>query len=278
MTELSQRPEQVEDQASPSGGRVDALPQRPEPHPPLIQPGHRVDQVPQRPAQPVQPPHHQRVPRAQLPQDLLQLRPPVPVPPTPDRSTPGSTPPRSAHRPAGPGSAPRSTPARTPTDAPPAQRTNNLVTRRARHVVSDAGCATAIEPRKRAHKPIAASVPETSGGGTPTGAGAGPLVSARCEHRYKGGVSATRRGRSRRARRSMSHASGRGHLARAQRPAPCRYSTDRESASSGIRARSASPRADRRILGWPGETSPRGIRGGRRRPRRPTGSTSSDRL
>jgi len=45
-----------------------------EPHPPLVQSGHGVDQVPQGAAEPVQAPHHQGVPRPQELQDLLQLR------------------------------------------------------------------------------------------------------------------------------------------------------------------------------------------------------------
>jgi len=75
--ELRQRPEQMEHQPPPSGRGGDALPQRPKPHLTLVQSSHHLDQVPQRPAQPVQPPHHQGVPRPQLPQHRLQLRPPV---------------------------------------------------------------------------------------------------------------------------------------------------------------------------------------------------------
>jgi len=67
----------MEHQPAPGSRGVDALPQRPEPHPPLVQPGHHLDQVPQLPAQPVQPPYHQGVPRPQLLQHLIELRPTV---------------------------------------------------------------------------------------------------------------------------------------------------------------------------------------------------------
>jgi len=42
-----------------------------------VQPGHHVAQVPQRPAQPVEAPHHRRVPRPQLLQGRIELRPPI---------------------------------------------------------------------------------------------------------------------------------------------------------------------------------------------------------
>ena len=66
LLKLGQRGETVEAQAAGAGG-VDPLVQGGERHP---APGQRVDglhRVPQRPAQPVQPPHHQRVPGPQVP-------------------------------------------------------------------------------------------------------------------------------------------------------------------------------------------------------------------
>ena len=73
--ELGERGEDMEDQTAGAGGGVDPLVQRRERHPAI---GQRVDglhQMPKRPAQPVQPPHHQRVPGPQIPQAQRELRP-----------------------------------------------------------------------------------------------------------------------------------------------------------------------------------------------------------
>lgn len=64
--ELRQRGEQVDHQPAAGGGGVDVLGQGPEPHPFVLELGHRVEQMTDRTAQPIQPPDHHSVPGTQL--------------------------------------------------------------------------------------------------------------------------------------------------------------------------------------------------------------------
>src|SRR5687768_336418 len=73
--ELCERPEDVEDKLAATRGGVDLLLQRPEPHAPLTKPCNGCDQVRQGAAEPVQPPHHQGVPRAKVGEGATEARP-----------------------------------------------------------------------------------------------------------------------------------------------------------------------------------------------------------
>jgi len=72
--EAGQRSEHMEHQPPAGGGGVDVLLHRFEAHSPGLQFTDGLDQVRQRPTQPVQPPHHQRVPRPQLIEQRHPLR------------------------------------------------------------------------------------------------------------------------------------------------------------------------------------------------------------